>query len=191
MIGQREDIDPENCPLINDLSFPKARLSQLPRRVCPCVFLHVLCFSNKCFTFLFTFHLLVRIFLSRQARTVMQALASGLHGLAVRTPGLHPGDQGLIPCQGTKVLLPATAHCCCLLQATAHCCVCPKSDSSVTSSSCLSSSFLWASNSTFSPCSTFSIIFTFVSIVTPWHFLTVPATSPLLLRLLPDTLGLK
>ena len=28
MIGQKEDKDPENCPLIKDLNFPKARLSE-------------------------------------------------------------------------------------------------------------------------------------------------------------------
>ena len=51
-------------------------------------------------------------FLSRQARTG----DLGLCGLAVRTPG-----------QGTKVLLPAAVHGCCLLQAIDHCYVRPKS----------------------------------------------------------------
>ena len=84
--------------------------------VLPCIFPHVLCFSNKLFTFLFTFCLLTWIH-SWQGRQELgiQVLASGPCGLVVRTPG-----------PGTKILLPATA-CCCLLQVAAYCCVCPKS----------------------------------------------------------------
>lgn len=66
MIGQKKDKDPENCPLIKDLNFPKARLSL---RVRPAPFRAHFSFQQ---TFCFTLYLLPPLlnpFLTNQART--------------------------------------------------------------------------------------------------------------------------
>ena len=111
----------ESRPLKSDLNFPTAGLctrlslsSPLSLSTCNSTFPIV------CFIFSSEFSCQGRQGLG------MQGLAAGLCGLAVGNPGLHSGDQGSVPSQGTKVLLPASAHCCCLPQATTHGCVCPK-----------------------------------------------------------------
>ena len=51
------------------ISASQTRLSSFSGRVCLCVLLLVLCFSNKHFSILSTFRLLIRTFQSRQAQT--------------------------------------------------------------------------------------------------------------------------
>ena len=107
MIGQKGNKNPGKLPPYKGFKLPKGATPW----VRPCIFPHVLCFFNKLFTFLFTFCLLPWIH-SWQGRQELrtQALASGLCGLAVRTPS-----------PATKILLPATA--------AAYCCLRPKSGS--------------------------------------------------------------
>ena len=76
--------------------------------VCPCFFLHVLCFSNKRLLFSLPSASSSDFFLVKAGKD----WGFRASGLAVRTPG-----------QGTK---PAAAGCC-LLQATVHCCMSPES----------------------------------------------------------------
>ena len=56
-------------------------------------------------------------FFSRQKRTGFQILATGPHGLMVRTWCSHRLCHGFIPHQGTKVLLQAAVYCKLLLSA--------------------------------------------------------------------------
>lgn len=56
-------------------------------------------------------------FFSRQKRTGSQILATGPHGLMVRTWCSHHLCHGFIPHQGTKVLLQAAVYCKLLLSA--------------------------------------------------------------------------
>ena len=67
------------------------------------VFLYILCFPNKGFSFPYTFFLSYSSFQSRQGLGI-QILVNSPHGLEDRIPCFYPGDQSSIPPQGTKVL---------------------------------------------------------------------------------------
>lgn len=95
MIGQKKDKDPENCPLIKDLNFPKA--VRLSLRIRPAPFLTALFNTTFCFT-LYLLPPLLNPFLTNQARTrdsvSLLALGSSAWG-STGSPG-DPHLQGLL-----------------------------------------------------------------------------------------------
>ena len=118
MIGQKEDKDPENYPLIKVLNIPKARLSlSLPVHLSICMFTFPISFLLLSLPLPFC----LNSFLTRQARNgdpgpsfwPLWSLVRICSSDCCHNPGLIPG-------QGTQVLLVATA-CCCLLRAAIYC----------------------------------------------------------------------
>ena len=94
MICLREDTDPENCPFLKDLNFPKTQLC-LP-----------MCLSSVLF-----FSIKFLLYASLSAVSPEFILDQAGKDWRPQPSLLAPVVQGLeLPVQETKTLLPATAH---------------------------------------------------------------------------------